>query len=311
MSYCLKHQRGIVLAEIINIIVCLAHVSKEDYPVQPCMDAGSVMADNDPDHYRLDPQSEYALELALRLKKEMGGGFVQAVTLGPARTERMLRLALAAGADSAVRVWDAAFEFCDPLLAARVLGSAIRTIQYDLVLCGGAGADIGNGYFGAALATVLRIPYLPQIRELEIDATSNVARVKRKQKNRLLTYRCELPGVFTIAGGRTCPPAPVKRIRWANREEIPVLDAKALAISDIDNLKSGVLVERYTHPKPRDKRGLGVPAEELSPVERFKRVLNGGISLKTEQVIIKGSTPGEAEKLLDWLIKEKVISKQD
>ncbi|MFH1549348.1 MAG: hypothetical protein ABIH04_02195, partial [Planctomycetota bacterium] len=279
---------------------------KEDLSIQPDARTGAVPDDDEQEHYRPDPQSDCALELALRIKKETGNAAVKAVTLGPPRAERVLRRALAAGADSAVRVWDAAFDCGDPLLPARVLGAAVRAMGCDIVLCGDASADAGNSFTGAAVAAALKAAYLPRIRELDVE--TGAVRVRCRQKNRLLTYRCELPAVFTLGQGRPCPPAPPKRIMWANREKIPVLDARDLSLTDIENMKSGVLVEKLTYPKPRDKRGLGMPPD-LSPLERFARLLYGGISLKSDQTIVTGSSPDEAAKLFDWLVREKMISK--
>jgi len=58
------------------------------------------------------------------------------VTLGPKRTEQMLREALAKGADEAVRIaWD------DPAAVGagenvRLLAATVRTLPHDLVLTG-------------------------------------------------------------------------------------------------------------------------------------------------------------------------------
>lgn len=296
------------LAEPLNIVVCLAQVLDPGRPIQLDVKSGAVRVEDDPDSSVLDPRSEFALEMALRLKKETGAA-VRAVTLGPERAERMLRRALAAGADAAVRVWDSAFEGGDSLFKARLLGAAVGNFWPDIVLCGSETAEGGSGFVGAALAAELRFPYLPGIREMEPGPDSKFARVRCRKKTKVLTYECALPALFTLGHGRSCPPAPLKRIRWANREEIPVLDSRELNISpsDLEGMRSGIRVVKTTHPKPRDKRGLGVPPE-LPPIERYARVMSGGLAQKEDRVIIEGSSPAEAEKLFDWLAQEKIVS---
>ena len=226
---------------------------------------------------------------------------------GPERVEKILRQALAAGADAAVRVGGSDLDFCDSVAAGRALGAALGAMEYDIVLCGDAGADFGGSCVGATIAALLKLPAVSRIAELEIGKSAENARVVARRKNRALTYLCRLPAVFTVSQGRPCAPAPVNRIRWANREEIPVLDAKSLRPDLFENEKSGLSIQRYTHPKPREKRSVGVPPE-LPPAERFARVLYGGISARKGRTVVEGSTPREAEKLYEWLVREKILS---
>lgn len=297
------------MAEPLHIIVCLAQAFKDDFHPKLDVETGALSADDDPENYRLDPQSEYALAQALKLKKGMDGAKVQAITIGPARAERVLRQALASGADSAVRVWDPLFDKQDTgFFVARAAGMAIRAMRYDAVLCGDTSANAGSGYFGAALAAELKTQYLSRIKDLCIDAANRTAQAECRRGNKTLTYHCDLPAVFTLGKGTSCPPAPVKRILWANRADIPVfsvIDAQALAPT-AGAPAACARNEKYTHPKPRNKRGLGVP-QELPPHERFAHVLCGGITQKSRQWIIDGSTPNEAAGLLRWLEQEKAI----
>src|SRR5207244_12808348 len=109
-------------------------------------------------NYKLNGADEYALEEAVRIKEKQGGRVV-AATLGPKRTEQMLREALAKGADEAVRIaYDDPSAF-DVGKNARLLAAAIRTLPHDLVLTGVQSDDYVNSATGGLLAGLLGLPH--------------------------------------------------------------------------------------------------------------------------------------------------------
>src|SRR5438445_11042581 len=120
-------------AMALNLVVCLKQVPNPDLQFQVVPDGKDIRRDGV--NYKVNGADEYALEEAVR-SKEKHGGRVVALTLGPKRTEPMLREALAKGADEAVRITyedPAAF---DVGKNARLLAAAVRTIPHDLILTG-------------------------------------------------------------------------------------------------------------------------------------------------------------------------------
>src|ERR671934_10988 len=140
----------------LNLVVCLKQIPNPDLQFQIGPDGKDIR--RDALNYKLNGSDEYALEEAVRLK-EKNGGRVVALTLGPKRTEQMLREALAKGADEAVRIAyedPAAF---DPGKNGRVLAAAIRTIPHDAVLTGVQSDDYVNSATGGLLAGLLGLPH--------------------------------------------------------------------------------------------------------------------------------------------------------
>src|SRR5207247_9210143 len=117
-------------------------------------------------NYKLEGAYEDTLEEDGRLTQKNGGRVV-AVTLGPKRTEQMLREALAKGADEAVRIaWDDPAAF-DAGKNARLLAAAVRTLPHDLVLTGVQSDDYVNSATGGLVAGILGLahaPVVPRVR---------------------------------------------------------------------------------------------------------------------------------------------------
>jgi len=136
----------------LNIVVCLKQVPNPDLQFQ--INAEGTDLKRDALNYRTNGADEYALEEAVRLKEKHGGRVVT-MTVGPKRTEQMLREALAKGGDEAVRVAyedPAAF---DSVKVARILAAAIKTIPHDLVLAGVQSDDYINSLTGGEIARTL------------------------------------------------------------------------------------------------------------------------------------------------------------
>ena len=74
----------------------------------------------------LNPYDSRALEMALRLRDNVGGT-VRVLTMGPASAVAVLREAVAMGADSAILVSDSRFAGADAVATAYTLSQAIRT----------------------------------------------------------------------------------------------------------------------------------------------------------------------------------------
>jgi len=131
------------------------------------LDAGDATVDRAGADAVVDPLDLHALEAALTLR-EVSGGTVTALTVGPPRAAGALRQALATGADRAVHVSDPALHgACAPQTSA-VLAAALRRVGFDLVLCGAASSDGQLGVMAALLGERLGVPHLSGLRTLAL-----------------------------------------------------------------------------------------------------------------------------------------------
>ena len=90
--------------------------------------------------------------------------------MAPAGAPENLRKALAMGAHRAVLVTDPALGGSDTLTTVRVLGAALRRLEYDLVLAGADTSDGGGGVVAAGIAVTLGLPYLSYAAKIEPSA---------------------------------------------------------------------------------------------------------------------------------------------
>lgn len=217
----------------LNIVVCLKQIPNPDLQFQIAPDGKDIR--RDALNYKLNGADEYALEEAVRLKEKHGGRVV-ALTLGPKRTEPMLREALAKGADEAVRV-----AFDDPAAFdvgrnARILAAAVRTVPHDLVLTGVQSDDYGNSATGGLLAGLLGLPHASVVTRVTVaGGRLEVACELEGGLQRVVSV--PLPALLTMQFGANTPRyAPLPAIMRASRQPIKELGPSALGLQGWDSI---------------------------------------------------------------------------
>jgi electron transfer flavoprotein beta subunit len=152
---------------------------------------------------------------------------VVAVTIGPERSEETIRMALAKGADRAVRVWDDAIadvELLDVETKARLLGAVVEEEDPDIVLSGVQANDDSFGATGVALAEQVGFQWAAVVNALDTEKVldEGVASVRRELEGGVEELTdVELPAVLTIQTGINEPRyASLRGIRQAQSKEI-------------------------------------------------------------------------------------------
>jgi electron transfer flavoprotein beta subunit len=175
--------------------------------------------------YDLNEWDDYAVEEAVQIQEDGDDVEVVSVTIGPERSEETIRMALAKGADRAVRIWDDALETADYLDAnakARMLSAVVEEEAPDLVLTGVQADDDGFGATGVALAEEIGFEWAAVVNSLDLDADEGIAHVRRELEGGVEELTdVELPAVLTIQTGINEPRyASLRGIRQAQRKEI-------------------------------------------------------------------------------------------
>ncbi len=132
-----------------NIVVLVKQVPDTETKIKIGTDGKSI--DTSEVKWIMNPYDEYAVEAALRLQDSVGAS-VTILSMGPERTVESIRTALAMGADTGVLVDDPATEGSDALGKAKVLASALRGLEFDLVLCGHRAVDDDENQVGIMVA---------------------------------------------------------------------------------------------------------------------------------------------------------------
>ena len=232
--------------------------------------------------YDLNEWDEYAVEAAVQLGEDGHADEVVSVTIGPERAEETIRMALAKGADRALRIWDddiEAAEFLDVNTKAELLSAVVESEEPDLVLTGVQSNDVAYGGTGVALAERVGYEWAAVVNALDLG--DDVAHVHRELEGGIEELTdVELPAVLTIQTGINEPRyASLRGIRQAQRKE---LDVKGLSDLGFD---AGVLetpVDRTSMYEPESESDATIwegsadeTANELATFLREKGVVEG------------------------------------
>jgi electron transfer flavoprotein beta subunit len=212
-----------------NIIVCVKQIQDPEIPVSKFrLDEGNkkVIPPEDIPPV-INPYDEMAVELAIRIK-ERHGGRITVLTVGDNSAARVVKHALAMGADEGIVLQDPVFEDSDSFGTAYILSQAMRKIDdYDLILCGRQAADWDEGLVGVILAEILELPVVTLAES--VDLIEGRLQVKRVMLDGSQVFSVPPPAVLTVSHETGQPRLPSGwGIISASRKEIPVWDAIAI-----------------------------------------------------------------------------------
>jgi electron transfer flavoprotein beta subunit len=161
-----------------------------------------------------NPEDLNALEEALKLK-DLHGGRVTVVTMGPPAAVQVLRDSLFRGADEVVLLTDRAFAGADTLATSYALSLAVRKLGgADLVLCGRQAIDGDTAQVGPQTAEKLGMPQITCVSRVDAvsppgasgDAGSVTA--TRSIEGGFETLASTLPCLLSVTGEANDPRPP-------------------------------------------------------------------------------------------------------
>jgi electron transfer flavoprotein beta subunit len=184
----------------------------------------------------VNPNDEYAIEAALKLV-EAHGGEVTLLSMAPANAPETIRKALAMGAHRAVLITDPALEGSCVQSTARVLAAALSQLSYDLALLGVDSTDGGAGVVPAAVAAILKAPFLSYAGRIEPDPAAGTVRVRRMSATGYDLLEAPMPAVVVCTQALGEPRYPsLKGIMSARSKEIAT---KSLGDLGLDGVTLG------------------------------------------------------------------------
>ncbi len=224
-----------------NIFVCVKRVP-DTSEAEIKIDETGRDVDSSRFSFDINDADNYAVEEAIRIKEARGGN-VQVICAGPQDADVMIRMALAKGGDSAVRIDDPRINKNDPLQMAKVLAAYIKEQEYDLVMTGCMANDNWFMATGVALAEELGVPHAAMVNQVEF--LDGKVKAHRELEGGLSeVVEMELPAVLTIQTGINEPRyAPIRGIRAAQKKELKVLNLDDLGISEEEVSENSSLIE--------------------------------------------------------------------
>jgi electron transfer flavoprotein beta subunit len=242
-----------------NLVVCVSQVPDTAARVKIGSDERHI--DEQGVNYVVNPYDEFAIEEALQLK-EANDGTVTAIGIGPERVSTALRTCLALGCDEAIHIQTPGY-VDDPLQQARLYADALKEKAYDLILVGKQSVDDDTEAQGPMLATLLDIPCLTEVVEMEVSGDGiSASKEVEGGKQRM---QAALPAVVTTQKGLNEP-------RYASLKGIMAAKKMEIAAEPADPGSGAVEVTKLTMPPPRpDGKIVGEGAEAVPELVRLLR----------------------------------------
>jgi len=232
--------------------------------------------------YELNEWDDYAVEEAIQLSEARGDVEVVTVTIGPDRAEETIRMALAKGADRAIRVWDDAIAeagLLDVGAKTRLLAAVVEAESPDLVLTGVQAGDDAFGATGVSLAEAVGFEWAAVVTSLDLDDDADVAHLRRELEGGVEELNdVELPAVLTIQTGINEPRyASLRGIRQAQSKEIDLRGLEDLGL-DAAAVEGTVELTDVYEPESESDTQLfgGGPEEQAAALADTLRELGVG-----------------------------------
>jgi electron transfer flavoprotein beta subunit len=176
---------------MLNIIVCIKQVpDTNEVKLDPV--TGTLIREGVPSI--INPDDKAGLEAALHLK-DIHGAKVTVISMGPQQADLALREALAMGADEAILVTDRTFGGADTWATSSTLASAIRKLEYDLIITGRQAIDGDTAQVGPQIAEHLNIVNISYAEEIKIEGDSVI--VRRQFEDRYHMLKAKMPCLIT------------------------------------------------------------------------------------------------------------------
>jgi electron transfer flavoprotein beta subunit len=178
----------------LNIIVCIKSVVV-------AAPEGRVVRSTE--SCELNPFDRPALEVALHLR-EVGGGAVTAISMGPEASALALVEAMAMGVGRGILISDLALAGSDTLATATALAAAIKKLApFDLVLFGTKSADSDTGQVGPQTAALLNLPIVTWA--YSIEPVKSGLHIERRSDGFQERFELSYPAVLTVHPGSVQP----------------------------------------------------------------------------------------------------------
>ena len=259
-----------------NIIVCIKQVpDATEVKINP--ETNTLMRDGVASI--INPFDLYAIEEAIKLK-ELHGGKVTAITMGPPQAEEALRDSIALGVDEIILLSDRKFAGADTWATSLTLAAAIRKLgEYDIILMGQQAIDGDTAQVGPGVAAHLEIPQLCFTRKIEsiIDGKLIGQRLMEDGYDRV---ELPIPAVLTVVKEINVPRLPSLRgKRNARKAELTTwsaadlnLDEKDIGLNGSPTQVVGIFTPKFDKKVEKFE---GEPAEAVDLIIRRLKEITG------------------------------------
>ncbi|CUM63375.1 uncharacterized protein PRCAT00000949001 [Priceomyces carsonii] len=231
----------------LNILVPVKRVI--DFAIKPRINKAHTGVETKGVKFSINPFCDIALEESLRIRERHKGLVekIHAVSIGPTKSQDILRTALAKGADttSLIEVGDQEVE---PLSVAKLLQKVVEKEKSNLVILGKQAIDDDFNQTGQMLAGLLNWPQATNASKVELDG--DVVSVTREIDGGSDTLKAKLPMIITTDLRLNEPRyASLPNIMKAKKKPLEKLKASDLGV-EISNRLETLKVEEPPAREP-------------------------------------------------------------
>ena len=217
---------------------------------------------------KMNPYDLFAIETALRIKKDKGA-IVKTITMGPPQAEKVIKESFSMGVDEGAIISDRKFGGADVLATSYTLSQGIKKISNpDLIICGKQTTDGDTAQVGSEIAEFLNIPHVTNVTEI-IEVKENSIIVEIDLPTSLEVCEVTYPCLITVEKDIYQPRLPSFKLKMATKDkEIPMFTLNDFEDKDEQHYGlngSPTQVKRIFPPTPNtDKDVLRGSSDELS-----------------------------------------------
>lgn len=184
---------------------------------------------------KMNPYDLYALETALRIKKEKGAN-LKVITMGPPQAKQIIEESFMMGVDEGAIVSDRKFAGADVLATSYTLSQGIKKMgNMDLIICGKQTTDGDTAQVGPEIAEFLNIPHVTNVTKI-IEVKNESIVVEVDMPNTLEVCEVEYPCLITVEKGIFQPRLPSFKLKIQTKgREIPMYSLKDFEDQDENN----------------------------------------------------------------------------
>lgn len=252
-----------------NIVVCVKQVpDTTEIKIDPVKN--TLIREGVPSI--VNPFDKNAIEQALQLK-ELYGGTVTAISMGPNQAKSSLRIALSMGADKAYLVTDRAFGGSDTYATSYILSKVIQKLgPFDVILGGIQAIDGDTGQTCTSIAEHMGVNRLSYVLDMKIEGDKVV--VRRMVEEGVEVVESKLPILVTLTKVSNKPRYATIRGKMdslkAEIEEITLADLPEMDTTKIGLKGSPTRVKATFTPK---RQACGEIIEFVNPQDTAKALV--------------------------------------
>jgi len=246
----------------------------------------------------INPFDEYAVEAALQLR-EIIGGEVIALSMGPPHAEEALKTCFAMGTDKAYLLCDKKLVGSDTLATSAALSAVISKIGFDIILCGQETIDSSTGQVGPEIAELLNIAQITFVNKIKIDKEKEKLIVYKETEEGYQIIECFMPILLTVVKGINIPRDPdYKNIS----QSVKIIDTSFTKMSEKDLGINGSPTQVFNITTATNKKRDGLIIDSsLSAQERLEIAMSGGIRNKENSLKINEDPSESAKIFIDFI----------